>query len=123
MKGKTHILISSVLVMILSVNAGALNSWQAPFDTSAVKSGSVDSLLSLNDVLKLVATENQIFRSSQDSGPTRNWARNSKRLAGILRDLRNLNLASRWPRSSSFSDSEGRGEISLNQELKRPSCG
>jgi len=65
MKGKIQISIAAILtiVLILSANARAMNSWQAPFDTTATNSGSVDSLLSLDDALKLVATENPMFRS------------------------------------------------------------
>ncbi|MCP4582226.1 MAG: TolC family protein [candidate division Zixibacteria bacterium] len=65
MKGKIQISLVSMLaiVLILSSNARALNSWQAPFDTTTANSGIVDSLLSLSDVLKLVAAENPTFRS------------------------------------------------------------
>lgn len=65
MKGKIHISIASILaiVLIFSSNARALDSWQAQFDTVDAKIVSVDSILSLNDVLKLVAVENPAFRS------------------------------------------------------------
>ena len=65
MKGIKQISIVSMLtiVLLLSANARALNSWQAPFDTTATNSGSVDSLLSLDDALNLVATENPMLRS------------------------------------------------------------
>ncbi len=65
MKGKIQISIASLLmvVLILSSHSLALDLWQAPFDTTAMNSASVDSVLSLDDVLKLVASENPAFRS------------------------------------------------------------
>ncbi|MCK5125612.1 MAG: TolC family protein [candidate division Zixibacteria bacterium] len=64
MKGKIQVLIASILaiVFVLSSNARALESWQAPFDTTANKE-LVDSFVSLEDALKLVAAENPAFRS------------------------------------------------------------
>ena len=65
MKGKIRISIAFILtvVLILSSNSQAMDSWQAPFDTIDANSESVDSILSLEDVLKLVAVENPAFRS------------------------------------------------------------
>jgi cobalt-zinc-cadmium efflux system outer membrane protein len=65
MKGKFFIIITfiQITVLILLVNANASDLWQAPFDTTVAKSESTDSLLSLDDILVLVAAENSSFRS------------------------------------------------------------
>ncbi len=65
MKGKLQIIIASILTAILIIpsNSLALDSWQAPFDTTAMVTTPSDSVLTLDDILKLVATENRSFRS------------------------------------------------------------
>lgn len=65
MKGKIYICLAFIqaVILILLVNAKATDLWQAPFDTTAANSESVNSILSLDDVLKLVSVENPAFRS------------------------------------------------------------
>jgi len=65
MKGNIYLSAASILaiILILSSNTRGWDSWQAPFDTADIKIVSVDSILSLDDVLKLVANENPAFRS------------------------------------------------------------
>ncbi|MFH1374174.1 MAG: TolC family protein [bacterium] len=65
MKGYIYLPVASILViiLILSPNARGWDSWQAQFDTADIKIVSVDSILSFDDVLKLVAVENPAFRS------------------------------------------------------------
>ena len=57
--------VASILAIILTLSpiARGLDSWQTQFDTADTRMVSVDSVLSLNDALKLVAVENPVFRS------------------------------------------------------------
>ena len=65
MKGKIPLSVTGAmaLVVILSFEAEASDPWQAPFDITGTKIESQDSTLSLDDVLALVAAENQSLRS------------------------------------------------------------
>ncbi len=65
MKGNIHLSVALILaiILILSPNTRGRDSWHAQFDTSEARIVSVDSILSLDDVLKLVAIENPAFRS------------------------------------------------------------
>lgn len=62
---KLQIIIASILttVLMLPTYSIALDFWQTPFDTTTKNSASVGSVLSLEDVLKLVAEKNPAFRS------------------------------------------------------------
>jgi len=65
MKGIMLLSIASALTTILFLSSNVLGreSWQTPFDTVNTKIVSVDSILSLDEILKLVAAENPAFRS------------------------------------------------------------
>lgn len=65
MKGKMRILIAVILpaAVVLFSNSQAMDAWKAPFDTTVSSSKPADSTLSLDDALRLVATENPAFRS------------------------------------------------------------
>jgi cobalt-zinc-cadmium efflux system outer membrane protein len=65
MKGNIHISVASILAMILvlSTNTRGEDPWSAQFDTTYTRIVSLDSKLSFDDVLKLVAARNPAFRS------------------------------------------------------------
>ena len=65
MKVRTYIFIAIIQTVVLthSHEAKSAELWQVPFDTTSQKPGSVDSLLSLDEVFRLVAAENPAFRS------------------------------------------------------------
>lgn len=55
-----------VMILVLSSSIGASQHWNAPFDISATNtksSDSLDSMLTLDDILRLVATHNPLFKS------------------------------------------------------------
>lgn len=57
--------VASILAIILTLSpiARGLDSWRSQFDIADTRMVSVDSILSLDDILKLVAVENPVFRS------------------------------------------------------------
>jgi len=65
MRGNMHL--SAVLILtvilILSPNSWGKDSWYTRFDTTGARIESADSILSLDDALRLVAIENPAFRS------------------------------------------------------------
>jgi cobalt-zinc-cadmium efflux system outer membrane protein len=65
MKDKIQTLTVSIftIILILSSNLCASNSWQSPFDTAAPDVKSVDTILTLKDIFKLVAAYNPTFQS------------------------------------------------------------
>lgn len=65
MKGRINITIAAILVAILIIPSisPALDSWQAPFDSTDNNSKAIDSVLTLDDALGLVASENATFRA------------------------------------------------------------
>lgn len=65
MRGNIQLRIASVLALVLSLSSLVRGEdlRQPFFDTTDTKTVSVDSILSLNDVLALVGTENGVFRS------------------------------------------------------------
>ena len=65
MQGNIHLSVALILaiVVILSTNTRGEDPWSAQFDTTDTTIVSLDSILSLDDVLKLVAAENPAFQS------------------------------------------------------------
>jgi len=51
------------VILILSPNSWGKDSWYTRFDTTGARIESADSILSLDDALRLVAIENPAFRS------------------------------------------------------------
>jgi len=65
MKGKKQLSTAYLIIFILMLSShiGAFDYWQAPFDTTDISLESTDSVLSLDDVLMLVAKQNPLFQS------------------------------------------------------------